>query len=632
MTPLRILYLEDDPRDAELVQATLETEGLACHVTRVQTQDEFCASLERDGFHLILADYTLPSFDGISALKMAVEKRPEVPFIFVSGTLGEEVAIEALKIGATDYVFKTRLSGIVPAVQRALRDGHERAERQRAQEALRQSEAYLAEAQRLSHTGSFGWSLATGEIRWSEETFRIFQCDGTVTPTVALVLERTHPDDAAFVKETIERASQDGKDLDFEHRLVMPDGAVKHVRVVGRAQRDKSGGLEFVGAVMDITERKRTEEELRRSEAYLNEAQRVSHTGSWRHDMASGTVTISPEGLRIWGINPNEDTSATDFFFGRMHPDDAPLVAQEYAAAHLRKGEFFSDFRIVLPDGTVKNIHTVGHPILNQSGDVVEFVGAALDVTERKRAEEALRQAQVDLARVSRVTTMGELTASLAHEVRQPIAAALTDANTCMRWLARTPPDIAEARAAAMRVVEDGRRATEIISRIRLPFTKGHPEREWVDVNDLIREMIVLLRSEATRYMISVRTALAADLPPVMGDRVQLQQVLMNLITNSIEAMKEVEGVRDLAIRSERGERAELLVAVSDTGVGLPAQHADQIFDAFFTTKDHGIGLGLSISRSIVESHGGRLWAVEHAPCGASFFLTLSTVSLSEQA
>ena len=220
---------------------------------------------------------------------------------------------------------------------------------------------------------------------------------------------------------------------------------------------------------------------------------------------------------------------------------------------------------------------------------------------------------------------MGELTASLAHEVRQPIAAALTDANTCVRWLARDVPDIAEARAAAMRVVEDGRRATDIISRIRRPFTKGAPQREWVDVNDLIREMVVLLHSEATRYAVSVQTTLAADLPPVMADRVQLQQVLMNLIMNSIEAMKEVEGVRDLAIGSQRGKGAELLVSFSDTGVGLPAQQADQIFTAFFTTKDHGIGLGLSISRSIVESHGGRLWAVDHAPRGASFFLTLST-------
>jgi DNA-binding NtrC family response regulator len=207
-SPLRILHLEDDPKDAGLVQAMLESDGFASHLTRVENKVDFCACLEQGGFDLILADHTLPSFDGLSALKIAVEKRPEVPFIFVSGTLDEEIAIEALKIGATDYVFKTRLSRIVPALRRALREGQQRAERKRAQEALQRSEAYLAEAQRLSHTGSFGWTVSTGELFWSEETFRIFQYDRMTTPTLELVLRRTHPDDVAFVKETVERASQ----------------------------------------------------------------------------------------------------------------------------------------------------------------------------------------------------------------------------------------------------------------------------------------------------------------------------------------------------------------------------------------------------------------------------------------
>jgi C4-dicarboxylate-specific signal transduction histidine kinase len=220
---------------------------------------------------------------------------------------------------------------------------------------------------------------------------------------------------------------------------------------------------------------------------------------------------------------------------------------------------------------------------------------------------------------------MGELTASLAHEVNQPIAAAVTNANTCLRWLAGDAPNLEEARAAAMRIVKDGTRAAEIISRIRLLFKKGTPQRELVDVNEVIREMIVLLRNEATRYTISVRTELAADLPQVMGDRVQLQQVMMNLIINSIDAMKAVDGTRELAIQSQRAENEQLLVSVSDTGVGLPPQQADQIFNAFFTTKLHGTGMGLSISRSIVESLGGRLWAADNSPRGASFYLTLPT-------
>ena len=365
------------------------------------------------------------------------------------------------------------------------------------EEKLQQSEAYLSEAQRLSHTGSFGWRVSTGEVIWSEESFRIFQYDRTTKPTVELILQRVHPEDAAQVKQTIERAARDGKDFDHEYRLVMPNGSVKYVHVVAHALGDESGSIEFVGAVMDVT--------------------------------------------------------------------------------------------------------------------------------ERKRAEEALRQAQADLAHVNRVTTMGELTASLAHEVNQPIAAAVTNANTCLRWLTRDHPDVEEARAAAMRIVKDGTRAAEIISRVRLLFKKSTPERELVDVNEVIREMIVLLRGEATRYSISFRTELAADLPQVMADRVQLQQVLMNLMMNGIDAMKDVDGTRELDIKSQRTEDEQLLLSVSDTGGGLPAQQADQIFDAFFTTKAHGTGMGLRISRSIVESHDGRLWAADNSPRGAIFFVSLPT-------
>ena len=245
-----------------------------------------------------------------------------------------------------------------------------------------------------------------------------------------------------------------------------------------------------------------------------------------------------------------------------------------------------------------------------------------LEIAERVRAEEALREAQADLARITRVTTMGELTASLAHEVNQPIAAAITDANTCLRWLTRDQPDLGEAREAAGRVVKDAARASDIINRIRSLFKKEVSQREPVEVNEMIRGMIELLRTEATRHTIAICTDLSDGLPPVMGDRVQLQQVLMNLMINSIEAMKDVEGKRDLAIESQPAQDGGLLISVRDTGVGLPPQ-ADQIFDSFFTTKHNGTGMGLRISRSIVESHGGRLWAVDNPPRGASFYFTL---------
>jgi signal transduction histidine kinase/ligand-binding sensor domain-containing protein len=244
---------------------------------------------------------------------------------------------------------------------------------------------------------------------------------------------------------------------------------------------------------------------------------------------------------------------------------------------------------------------------------------------ERRQSEEALRQAHADLIRTNRVSSMGELTVSLAHEVNQPIAAAITDANTCLRWLARDQPDLDEARAAASRSIKDATRAAEIIKRVGLLFKKGTLQRELVDLNEVIGEMMLLLHSEATQFAVLVRTELAADLPRVMGDRVQLQQVLMNLMMNSIDAMKDVDGTRELTIQSQWGENGQVLISVSDTGVGLPPQQADKLFDAFFTTKTHGTGMGLRISRSIIESNGGRLWAAGNSPRGARFCFTLPT-------
>ncbi|HEY6768625.1 MAG TPA: PAS domain-containing protein [Candidatus Sulfotelmatobacter sp.] len=624
--PLRIVSVEDDPKDAELIRDLLETEGIVCEITRVDTQAAFLASLKQDETDLILADYTLPSFDGISALKLAMEVCPDLPFIFVSGTLGEEVAIEALKIGATDYVLKTRLSRLVPSVLRALREATQRAQRKRAEEALRQSETYLAEAQALSKTGSFGWRASSGEIIWSEETFRIFQYDGSTKPTVELVVQRVHPQDAALVKQTIERASKDGKSFEHEYRLLMPDGSVKHVHVVARALSNESGSAEFVGAVMDVTAAKQVEEALRQSENYLAEAQRLTHTGSgaWRVP-GWDALYLSEDWYRIYGFDPKQGLSAWKDRLQRMHPEDLAKVQKTKDRAISEKSNYEVEHRILLPDGTLKYTHTVGHPVLNASGEVEQFVCTMMDITEHKKAEEAreaLRQTQADLARVSRVTTMGELTVSLAHEVNQPIAAASTNANTCLRWLAGDTPNIEEARAAATRIVKDVKRASEIISRIRQLFQKGTSQWELVDVNEIIREMILLLRGETTRYSIFVGTDLAADLPRVMADRVQLQQVVMNLVVNSIEAMKDVDGPRELSIKSQNTEDAQLMVSVSDTGVGLPPQQADRIFDSLFTTKGDGTGMGLCISRSILEAHGGRLWAANSSR-GASFHFTL---------
>jgi len=661
------------------------------------------------------------------------------------------------------------------------------------QRAERRNEAYLAEAQRLSHTGSFGWRPSTGEIIWSGETFRIFQYDRTTIPTVGLILQRVHPEDVALVKQTIERASQDGKNFEHEYRLLMPDGSVKRLHVVAHALSDESGSVEFVGAVMDVTAAKQTEEALRRSEGYLAEAQRLTHTGSWVWQVAGrDALHLSEEWYRIYGFDPQAGMPTWEERLQRIHPEDRAIYQATIDRAIAEKSDYEVEFRILLPAGTVRHIHTVGHPVVSASGDLVQFVGSSVDVTRRKKGEalrdgesrilemiardaplgeileslvrvleaqfagllcsvllldedgqhirhgaapslpkpyseaidglcigpkagscgtamyrrepvvvtdilqdplweayrkvaepyglracwstpilahsgkalgsfamyyreprspspaetralkmathlagiaierklaregrERLRQAQADLAHINRVTTMGELTASLAHEIKQPITAAVTNARTCLRWLGRDDPDVSEAREAASRLVTDVTRAADIISRISLLFKKGALQHELVDVNELIREMIVLLRNEAARYSISIRSHLAEDLPKVMADRIQLQQVFMNLMLNGIDAMKDLSVARELTIGSQRVKDGQLMISVSDTGIGLPLQQPEQIFSAFFTTKAHGTGMGLPISRSIIESHGGSLWATSNSGRGASFHFTL---------
>jgi signal transduction histidine kinase len=327
------------------------------------------------------------------------------------------------------------------------------------------------------------------------------------------------------------------------------------------------------------------------------------------------------------GFDPKQGPPDNETAWQRIHPEDLKSIHEYIEEA--RKGslgsEIAQDHRIVLPDGTMKHIHGTSHPVFDEAGQVVEYVGTAVDVTERKRADEELErlhQLEAELARINRVNTMGELTASLAHEINQPIAAAVTNANTSVRWLASENPNIDEARDAAKRAAKDATRAAEIINRIRALFKKGEAQRELVDVNDIIDDMIVLLRNEAMRYAVSIHSEPSADLPHVMADRVQLQQVLMNLMVNSIDAMKGVDGTRELTLSSQRAGSGQVLVSVSDNGVGLPAD-TGQIFNAFFTTKPHGTGMGLAISRTIIESHGGRLWASSNSGRGTTFHFTL---------
>ena len=671
-------------------------------------------------------------------------------------------------------------------------------DRRRAEHELRRSQTYLAEAQRLSHTGSFGARLSRGEVSWSDETYRIFALDRGTPPTVERILQRTHPDDRAAVQEAIRLAQLESRDFDLEHRLLMPDGSVKHLRIVARVVMDGDGQPELVGAVMDVTVQKRAEEERRAHLHFLESMDRVNramqrtddlkqtlgdvldallgifdcdraligfHTGQpearsstflairgrggFAGELVPGVEYPVDEALRVipratraaYGpvqftlesdppipppmverfgtrsiltmpVRPMLDEPDRTYHFsvgqcsyarvwtpeemrlfheiGRrlgdalttlftldnlqqsesrfrtladftmdpimLHRDDGTIVDVNRQACEslgygredligMHPDQFALDREAAATKRTVERLDAVGvdafecryrrkdgtvFPVevrvrqLTWEGNRRFAISLSRDITDRRLAEqerERLRQAEADLARVTRVTMMGELTASLAHEIKQPIAAAITNASACMRWLARTPPNLTEARANAARLVKDATRASEIINRVRSLYKKDTPLREPVDVNDLIRETIGLLKNEASRFSVSMHSDLSPELPWVVGDRIQLQQVLMNLILNGIEAMKDMPGA--LTVDSRPAPPGALQITVSDEGVGLPDGKADAVFEAFFTTKPHGTGMGLTISRSIVEAHGGRLWVTPGAERGACFHVTL---------
>jgi PAS domain S-box-containing protein len=766
-------------------------------------------------------------------------------------------------------------------LQAALKD------QKRIEARLLHSELYLTEAQRLSRTGSFGWNVSSGDIIWSEETFRIFQCDRATKPTLEFIVQRTHPEDRAEVQKTMDQASRDGKDFDHEYRLLMPDGSVTYVHAIAHAARDASGRIEFVGAVTDVTGAKETERKLRRSEAYLAEAQQLSRTSSWAWDVRRREWAYRSAGVyHIFGFDPEKGAVPLQAFRDRILPEDRRRNVEMLSQAIREKAKFEGDFRIALPDGSIKHVHSVGHPVVNSDGEVVEMVGTHLDITEqhaarealqkafdeikksedrlrlvidtiptlvwragpdgipdflnlpsldytgislddaavewprsfhpddkkmmlrkwqriresgmpgelearlrrqdgeyrwflfraeplrdeagnivkwygsstdiedRKRteealreseqrfrdyaetasdwlwetgpdhrvtrvsehfgsvgvrpssridmarwdfatdaesepekwrlhramldahqpfrdfvyriasgsgapvyiqtsgkpfydangnflgyrgtgtditatiradhAEEALRKAQAELAHVTRVTTLGELTASIAHEVNQPLAGVVANAEACLRWLDREIPDLAAARRSAEWVIDDGNRASQVIRRVRALANKTDIDKVPLDLNNVVRDVIALTQRELSSHGVSLRTELAPTLPMILGDRVQLQQVIINLVMNGIEAMQPVtERPRELVIRSRQDETGQVLVSVTDCGVGIAADDADRLFHAFFTTKSGGLGMGLSICRSIVEAHGGRLSASGNDGSGATFQFVL---------
>jgi C4-dicarboxylate-specific signal transduction histidine kinase len=555
-------------------------------------------------------------------------------------------------------------TGQLTAVNRELT--REVLQRQRAEEALQRSEAYLAEGQRLTHTGSWACNIANREIlHSSEEHSRLYGFDPeSGIPSFEEMVQRIHPEDRARVVEIAERANCAGQDFEAHFRTVLPDNTTKYVYGVAHPVFRASGDVgEFVGILMDVTERQRAEalrdgesrilvmiardaplQEILENLVRVVEAQfagllcsvlLLDEDGQHaRHGAAPSLPKPYIKAIDGLCIGPKAGSCGTAMY--RREPVVVTDILRDPLWELYRSVAEPYGFRACWSTPILANAgkplgsfamyyrepRTPSPPETRALEMATHLAGIAIERKVAHEERERLRQAQADLAHINRVTTMGELTASLAHEIKQPISAAVINAKTCSRWLGRDAPDLAEARGAASRLVKDVTRAADIISRINLMFKKGGLQAELVDVNELIQEMIVLLRSEASRYSISIRTELAQDLPEVMADRVQLQQVFMNLMLNGIDAMKETSGGSELAIKSEAGD-GQLVISVSDTGVGLPPEQVDQIFKAFFTTKDNGTGMGLPISRSIIESHGGRLWAASATGRGATFQFTL---------
>jgi PAS domain S-box-containing protein len=495
---------------------------------------------------------------------------------------------------------------------------------------LQDSKVKLEEAQRIAHVGYWERDLVTGRITWSDETYRIFGLRPQERSMDLAALEQSiHPQDWKFVSQALAQALAGGARYNVDYRLLRPSGEVRFVHSNGDVKRDASGRpSQMFGTVQDITERKRAEEALRRSQFYLSEGQRLAHMGSWAFNSAGYFDYWSPEMFRVYGLDSSGKAPTSEEHLALVHPEDRNLVARTMRNMLEDHSGFDITFRIVRPKGSARYIRCVGTPA-TEGGTFQGFVGTGIDVTEQQRLEqerERLRQVEAELAHTNRLSMLGEMAASLAHEIKQPIAAAITSANSCLEWLTHEPPNLDRARAAARKIDKYGNRAAEIIDRIRSFYRKSPPHRELVDVNGIIREILTLLEGEATRSSVAMRTELTSAVPEILADRVQLQQVLMNLMLNAIEAMEHSGG--ELTTKSELLD-GQLLVSISDTGVGLPGGSADRIFSAFFTTKSEGSGMGLAISRTIVESHGGRLWAASHDGPGATFHFTLP-VSVTE--
>jgi PAS domain S-box-containing protein len=463
------------------------------------------------------------------------------------------------------------------------------------------------------------------DIYWSDEVYKIYGLDPkSGPPTLEQYLAFIHPHDRASMSATLKAMHEQRCGCDVTKRIVRPDGEVRYVRCVGIPVVEEGVFKGFHGTTMDVTEHELLTQELRREQTYLAEAQRLTHAGSWAVNLVKRQVFhTSEENNRLYGFDVSEYPNPFDLHYSSILAEDEPALTTKLGNAIRAGADFDVEYRIRRADGAIRLLRGIGHH--NPAQEFGEYFGITMDITDQKHAEkerEKLRQLEADLAHINRVNMMGELAAALAHEIKQPIAASITSSNALTRWLAHDPPDLERARAAAIRIEEDANRAADVINSLQSFYKRGTPvKRQIVDVKKIVEEMAVLLETEASRYTITIRTQIEEDTPKLLVDRVQLQQIFMNLMLNAIEAMKDTGG--ELTVKSRLNPEGWLLVSISDTGVGLPEGWTEEIFDLFHSTKPQGTGMGLTITRSIVESYGGRVWATSNQGSGATFHFTL---------
>ena len=501
-----------------------------------------------------------------------------------------------------------------------------------AQEKLQRSEAYLAEAAKLTHTGSWAWDVRAQKVLYcSAEMFRIFGLDPAESlPTRKNFRQRVHPEDRDWVDKRFERSLRERVDSFDEYRVLLPDGAVKHINSSGHPILDEEGEvIEFIATAVDVTERKTAELERRRLASLVEQAGDLMAIA----DLSGGTpIYLNKAGMKMVGFDSWEEARERRGIH-YMFPEDRQFVNEILWPTVLEKGSWsgemrFRHFKTGDPIPVLYSCFRIDDP---ETGQPVNVGNVCRDITERKRAEAEAREndrryheMQIELAHANRVATVGQLTASIAHEVIQPIAATVTNAETALRFLGRGSSHLKEVEEALTSIVEDGVRAAEVVKRIRALMKKTPPRKDRLEVNQVILEIIELTRGAAVKHGVSILTELADPLPAVEADRVQLQQVLLNLIVNALEAMgADNEGPKELLISTGKVEPSGALVAVQDSGPGLEPAMLERVFESFYTTKPTGLGLGLSICRSIIEAHGGRLWASANQSRGATFQFTL---------